>query len=124
MPRIEFSKSVKRAAWDRAGGRCEASGVLYGLPETVVCGRDLRHGVEYDHVLADSNGGAASLENCAAVCPRCHAYKSREVDTPRAAKSVRQGDKHRGIKSGGPSMRSRGFRRAEPNVKRLNEDIA
>ena len=98
MARSEFSKTTKRAALARAMNHCEASGFLYGLPATAACGVNLAHGVEFDHVLADSNGGDASLGNCLAVCVKCHKYKTAKHDTPRAAKGLRQQDKARGIK--------------------------
>lgn len=98
MSRREFSKQTKRDALKRAMNRCEASGFLYGLPATAVCGVSLAHGVEFDHLLASSNGGDAALENCIAVCIKCHKYKTAKFDTPRAAKALRQQDKHLGIK--------------------------
>ncbi len=98
MARAEFSKLTKRAALKRSSGRCEADGPLYGLEEGEKCGVSLSHGVEYDHILLAANGGDASLENCAAVCPKCHRYKTDHHDTQLAAKTLRQQDKNRGIK--------------------------
>lgn len=97
MTRAEFTKATQRAAWGRADGRCEASGTIYGLPATVVCGRDLRQGVEYDHLDPDANSKDASLENCRAVCPPCHRWKTSNRDRPLIAKTDHQQDKARGI---------------------------
>lgn len=97
MSRREFTAETKRQAWKRGMGRCEASGTIYGLNATVVCGRDLTHGVEYDHVDPDANSKDNSLENCCAVCPKCHAWKTRFRDRPLIAKTNHQQDKARGI---------------------------
>lgn len=91
--RAEFSKQTKRLALKRSGGLCEASGPMYGLRLFQVCGSQLSYGVEFDHVVLAANGGDNSLENCAAVCKRCHSHKTRTHDTPLAAKTVRQRDK-------------------------------
>lgn len=98
MSRREFSKPVKREALRRSGLRCEADGPLYGLDEGQRCGIPLSSGVEFDHRIADGIGGEPTLENCAAVCPRCHAFKTANNDTPKAAKVKRQSDRHLGIK--------------------------
>lgn len=96
--RREFTKSVKRAALDRAGNRCEAIGPWYGLPEGQRCNADLGYGVQFDHVVLDANSKDNSLENCAAVCIKCHRHKTATHDTPLAAKTLRQQDKDRGIR--------------------------
>jgi 5-methylcytosine-specific restriction endonuclease McrA len=93
VSRAEFSKPVKREALKRSGGLCEAVGSLYGLPEGLRCNAPLGYGVEFDHVLLAANGGDNSLGNCAAVCKRCHGWKTANHDTPVAAKTVRQQDK-------------------------------
>ena len=100
MGRAEFTKSTKREAWDRSGGICEATGPWWGLPEGIRCTRPV---AEYDHILLAANGGDASLENCCAVCKPCHRWKTDRRDTPIAAKTLRQQDKHRGIT--GPKCR-------------------
>ena len=98
MNRREFSKPTKREALRRANNRCEAMGAMYGLTEGVRCATDLGYGVQFDHVILDANSKDNSLENCAAVCVRCHAWKTRNHDIPKAAKTVRQSDKAKGIK--------------------------
>jgi 5-methylcytosine-specific restriction endonuclease McrA len=96
--RHEFTKATKREALKRSGGYCEASGDIYTWAEER-CIAPLAHGVEFDHILACSNGGDNSLGNCAAVCKKCHAFKTTKFDTPRAAKTKRMRDKHLGIKN-------------------------
>jgi 5-methylcytosine-specific restriction protein A len=122
MSRPEFSKETKRKAWERAKNHCEASGTLYGLGAGQRCNMRLDHGVEYDHILACSNGGDASLENCAAVCPPCHRFKSSKIDTPRAAKSDRQFDSARNIKSK-HNWGRRPLRGNKSNVRDIHDDL-
>lgn len=110
MSRNEFTKSTKRDAYARSGGKCEATGELYGLQPGQRCGADLRIGVEYDHIQLDANSHDNSLENCCAACPRCHRFKTTKHDIPRAAKTVRQRDKGRNIRTNP----SRGFRKPPP----------
>lgn len=115
MPRREFSKAIKRAALARSGQRCEADGPLYGLAEGQRCGVPLSAGVEFDHRIADGIGGEPTLENCVAVCPKCHRFKSSTIDVPTIAKVKRQSDKHHGIKAAPsrplPGSRASGLRR-------------
>ena len=96
--RTEFKKSVKREAYKRSGGFCEGEGPLYGHATGVRCNVPLSYGIHFDHVNGDSNGGKATLDNCAATCPKCNMYKANHFDTPRAAKGLRQQDKHLGIR--------------------------
>ena len=98
MSRNEFSKPIKRLALKRSGGLCEASGAMYGLEPNHRCDMPLSHGVEFDHVILEANSHDASLENCAAVCLKCHDWKTAHTDIPTAAKTVRQQDKSLGIK--------------------------
>jgi 5-methylcytosine-specific restriction endonuclease McrA len=93
VSRAEFSKPVKREALKRSGGLCEAVGRLYGLEPGQRCNAPLAYGVEFDHVVLEANSHDNSLENCAAACPKCHKHKTRRVDIPTAAKTVRQQDK-------------------------------
>jgi len=90
MARKEFSTATRKAALKRSGKRCEAVGAWYGLPDGQRCTADLSLGVEYDHYILDANSKDNSLENCRAVCPKCHAWKTRHRDIPTAAKTVRQ----------------------------------
>lgn len=88
--RREFTAATRKAALKRSGKRCEAEGSWYGLPEGMRCINDLSLGVEYDHHILDANSKDNSLENCRAVCPKCHDWKTRNRDTPLAAKTVAQ----------------------------------
>ena len=88
MPRQEFTAKTKKAALERSLGLCEASGPFYNRGWDDRCNKVLGK-VEYDHFIRAADGGDASLENCRAVCPECHAWKTRKVDTPGAAKSKR-----------------------------------
>jgi hypothetical protein len=101
-----FSKPILRAGIERSSGRCEAVGIAYGLPSGQRCNAPLDQGWEADHIIAWSNGGESTLENLACCCRTCHAWKTGKMDTPRAAKTVRQRDDHQGIKK--PA--GRGFR--------------
>jgi len=88
--RHEFSKAVKQAALRRSGGVCEAEGRVYGLEPETRCTRLLSYGVQYDHwplpAHAENSNG---LENCMAVCPQCHLFKTRTFDTPAEARIKR-----------------------------------
>lgn len=91
MARIEFTRATKEAAWDRSGGACEADGAAYGLPPGVRCGENMTvKGVEYDHINPVEQSQDARLENCLAVCPTCHRWKTGHRDIPMLAKGKRQ----------------------------------
>lgn len=88
--RKEFPTKTRKLALQRSGKRCEAVGSWYGLTEGLRCSTDLSLGVQYDHLILDANSKDNSLENCRAVCPKCHGWKTANRDTPTAAKTVRQ----------------------------------
>ena len=90
MGRAEFKAATRKEALKRSGKQCEAVGSWYGLPEGQRCTADLSLGVQYDHLILDANSKDNSLENCRAVCPKCHGWKTQNRDTPIAAKTVRQ----------------------------------
>lgn len=103
--RHEFSKETKRAALTRAGNGerskalCEATGEVYGLPEGQRCNVSLAYGVEFDHYPEPAGvKGSDALDNCVAVCPKCHKHKTRTFDIPAEAKIKRVQDRHQGIK--------------------------
>lgn len=96
--RREFGNPTKREALKRSRGVCEAMGRMYGLGNYQRCLASLAYGVEFDHVILDANSKDNSLENCAAVCIKCHRWKSSKYDTPVAAKTLRQSDKANGIR--------------------------
>jgi hypothetical protein len=123
MSRAEFSKATKRDARKRSGGLCEASGSFYGLEAVTRCNAPLSHGVEFDHVILEANSHDNRLENCAAVCKKCHAYKTRTRDIPTAAKTVRQRDKNDGIRGPKRAWPSRPMSRPRyDNTKQVNDD--
>ena len=65
--RKEFPARVKLAAWQRAGGRCEADG----------CGALLMPGrFRYDHRIPDQMGGEPTLKNCQVICAECDKPKT------------------------------------------------
>lgn len=115
MPRAEFSKPTRREALKRSGGRCEATGSRYGLPSGARCNADLAYGVEFDHCIPDGLSGDASLEQCVCTCPKCHRWKTSNVDVPQIAKMKRQRDKHNGIR--GPK---RAWPKRPMNPKRID----
>ena len=97
MARREFGKPVKRDALKRSGGLCEAVGTWYGLGVGQRCNAPLSYGVEIDHIDLDANSKDNSLSNAAAICLKCHRFKTAHRDIPIAAKTLRQQDKARGI---------------------------
>lgn len=108
--RREFTKKTMRAALSRSGLRCEAIGTMYGLEQGCRCNADLGKGVEFDHIVLDANSKDNSLENCAAVCIKCHRQKTAHHDIPMAAKTVRMQDKALGIKAkAAKPLQSAGF---------------
>ena len=96
--RSEFSKPTKRDALKRAKGLCEAKGSIYGFKGGQRCNAPLSYGVEFDHYpIRAVDGGGNGLENCVAVCIRCHRWKTHKIDLPQIAKSKRVADKFNGI---------------------------
>lgn len=90
MSRREFTTKTRKEALKRSGMVCEAVGSWYGLPDGQRCARNLGEGVEYDHLILDANSKDNSLENCRAVCPACHRWKTSNRDVPTAAETKRQ----------------------------------
>lgn len=117
MPRREFTKATKRLALARSGGNCEAVGAWYGLEPGRRCGASLGAGVEFDHIVLDANSKDNSLANCAAVCPKCHRFKTAKLDTPTAAKTLRQQDRNRGIVNA-PKLRGSPFPKTNKSARR------
>lgn len=108
--RYEFSKQIKREALRRSGMMCEAVGAVYGLAPGQRCNAPLGHGVQFDHYPAPAmDRGSDTLDNCAAVCPSCHKFKTRTYDTPMQAKGKRVRDRHLGIKSRRKTIAGRRF---------------
>lgn len=122
MTRRNFSQRVRRAAFERAGGRCED------------CGCDLAgRRWDVDHVIPDWMGGEPTLANAAVLCAgsrdTCHGRKSA-ADAKAIAKAKRlqrfmATGKHRQRKS--KPIRSRGFRKSPPQntaTRRINKPAA
>lgn len=120
--RREFSKTTKREALKRSGMVCEAIGKMYGLDEGQRCNAPLSHGVQYDHIVLDANSKDNSLENCAAVCIKCHDWKTRHHDVPMAAKTVRMQDKANRITRASKPIPGRGFPTTEKAAKRQTKE--
>lgn len=78
--RTEFSARTRRAAFERADGRCEECHQPVGI-----VGWDVR----YDHAVPDWLGGKNDLDNCTCLCIGCHSEKTRLIDVPRIAKTKR-----------------------------------
>ena len=97
MPRAEFSKKTKLAAFRRALGRCE------------MCGGLLTFGkFQYDHRSPSEFSGDDSLENCVVACTGCHNTKTFKQDIPAIAKSNRIAYRAAGVK---PDRTIRAWRR-------------
>lgn len=99
MSRREFSRETKREALARSGKKCEATGPWYGKEDGERCCADLAYGVEFDHIDMDANSRDNSLSNCAAICIRCHRWKTANHDIPINAKVKRVRDKFDGIRT-------------------------
>lgn len=93
MSRREFSKQVKRAAFERAGGFCEGQPYGERCPVKLTLGK-----YHYDHVIPDGLGGEPVIENCAVLCVACHKDKTTTKDVPAIAKTKRIQDRQKGIK--------------------------
>ena len=100
MTRVgDFSKDTKRQALKRAKGTCEAVGTRFGLPKGYPCNNSLSYGVRFEHSDPEANSHNGTLENCLCVCVSCWRHKTDSYDKPLIAKTVRQRDKHLGIKA-------------------------
>lgn len=97
--RYEFTKSVMREALARSGGRCEATGEVYGLDAGHRCYALFKGGLkEFDHYpLPATVEGSDTVDNCVVCCPEHHAFKTATFDIPVQAKAKRVSDKHNGI---------------------------
>ena len=104
MSRREFSKQVKRAAFERANGFCE------GMPYGERCNVKLTLGkYHYDHDIPDALGGEPIIENCVCLCVACHRDKTSTKDIPAIAKTKRIQDRQKGIKKPRTMTRWRRF---------------
>ena len=99
--RDEFPKSVKLAAWDRCGGRCECG-----------CGFKIIGTPHYDHYpIPASLDGPGTLDNCRVLDRKHHKQISDKKDIPAIAKSTRVFEKRIGARP----ARGRGFRKPPAN---------
>jgi len=112
-----FTTKVKRERLAHAQGKCEATGPIYGLSSGRQCGADLGFGVEFDHFDLVANSKDNSFDNCRAVCPACHRFKTSKHDVPRAAKTLRQQDKNAGIRRPKGKLKSAPFPKPEKERK-------
>lgn len=86
-----FPRSVKLAAWERCGGKCEC-----GCQQKILT-------AEYDHhPVPYAYGGANTLDNCRVLDKRCHRKLTAEVDVPRIAKAARIEAKRAGLRKRRP----------------------
>jgi len=65
-PRKDFTKTTKEDTWRRQGFRCNSCGDYSKYPE-------------FHHI--DGNRGNNYPSNCEALCPNCHAKKTRKTGT-------------------------------------------
>lgn len=113
MSRKEFNKKTKQEALRRSGMICEAFGKMYGLPAGKRCANSLGDGVNYDHIVMDALSKDNSLDNCAAVCVKCHRWKTAKHDVPANSKAKRIDEKRTGLRSPKAKIHSPGFAKAE-----------
>ncbi len=79
--RDEFSTKVRRDAYARSGGKCEK------------CGNEFTEAnpLDFHHIIAAKDGGTGALENCQALCFKCHRpgrrlHKHRKLAVPFSTK--------------------------------------
>ncbi len=96
--RIEFPEKVRVKRLTFAQFKCE--GVVTLDDETKAqCGAALsRKRVEFDHDIAAELGGAATFENCRALCKLCHRAKYPE-DAAKIAQAKRREAAHLGVRA-------------------------
>lgn len=90
MNRIEFNRATRRDALKRSGMLCEATGVRYGYEPDHRCSAPLANGVEFDHYVPFELSRDSSLDNCRAICIRCHRFA-----TPNDIRTIRKSDRQR-----------------------------
>jgi hypothetical protein len=112
-----FKAATTRERLKHAQGKCEGNGPLYGFDPGRRCNADLAYGVEYDHWDIVVNSKDNSFDNCRAVCPACHRFKTSKHDVPRAAKTQRQQDKNNGIRRPKGKLKSAPFPKPEKERK-------
>lgn len=97
MARSNFPAKVRKAAIDRANGKCEKCAAVLKTGEA-----------EVDHILPDGLGGEPILANAQVLCRVCHKDKTGD-DVRRMRKADRQKAKQTGAARPKGTMKSRGF---------------
>lgn len=99
---LEFPARIKRAAYDRAAGKCECG-----------CGAALAIGkIAFDHVLPVALGGQPTLANCRCITVACHKIKTAG-DIATIRKADRQKARAIGAVAPKQKINSPGFARVE-----------
>lgn len=85
--RREFSRAIKRGAWDR----CQDS---EGVARCELCTAPLTVGkYRFDHTQPDAFAGEPTLENCKVLCSNCDYAKTYQRDLPAIRKADRVFDR-------------------------------
>lgn len=96
--RHNFTAAAKREADARANGRCEATGLRYGLSRGERCNADLAvTGRERDHYprgAHDPHPDTRTAGNCVVCCPFHNQYAANHTDKAVEAKIKRVRQKH------------------------------
>lgn len=110
--RQEFPLRIRKLAF----ARCCRNGSMPGIPQCENCGNVLRAGnIEYEHIVPDGLGGEPTLQNCGVWCRvPCSKSKTFGEDNPRMTKADRVLRKNYGLTPKRKQIKSRGFRKAEP----------
>lgn len=90
-----FPRAVKRAAYKRAGGRCQSCGFVFPAGGG---------GIEYHHIDPWTLSHDSSLENCLVLCIPCHKATTSSVNRPDIDKNRRLRDRGMGIKRAGKKL--------------------
>lgn len=70
---MAFSEDVKKAAYARAGGRCECNRKNHNHPSGRCTRRPAsRQDGEFHHIKSVLAGGSDTLSNCEFLCKPCH----------------------------------------------------
>lgn len=107
--RAEFPAKVRKAAFERADGRCEKCKAKLKAREG-----------EVDHILPCGLGGEPVLANAQVLCRVCHNEKTA-TDVNRMRKADRAKAKESGAKRPKGGIKSRGFAKVERTSK-INKD--
>lgn len=85
MTRTEFPTSVRKAALERSGGKCECHLMppdIQGFPDD--CTDEAK---ELDHIDCDMFGGEPTLENAAYLGTACHKIKTKADQAARKTRN-------------------------------------